>query len=292
MAFPGGEAKGYKLKLGSNSFIPGFEDQLIGANAGDFKVLDLTFPDAYGNKELAGAKVTFDVTVHEVHQSVPAKVDDDMAKQVGAESLEQLKDYLREQLNSEITTLSRARLKRRLLDILSAGHSFLVPESLVEHEFEGIWKRVEEDKQHGELDPQDAGKSDDDLKAEYRALAERRVRLGLLLAEIGRTNGVTVTQDDVNQGLLNEARRYPGQEKMVFQYYRDNPQALDQIRAPIFEDKVIDFILEKAKVTVKDVTAEELRAAIDSDEQAETAQAEDAKPKKRAAKKKAADEEK
>ena len=292
VAFPGGTLTGYKLKLGSGSFIPGFEDQLIGANAGEDRVLNLTFPENYGNKELAGAAVTFDVTVHEVHESVPAKVDDELAKQVGAESLDQLKDYLRTQLDAEVASLSRARLKRRLLDILSEGHSFPVPESLVDHEFEAIWKRVEEDKTNGELDPQDVGKSDDELKAEYRTLSERRVRLGLLLAEIGRTNGVTVTQDDVNQGLLTEARRYPGQEKMVFQYYRDNPQALDQIRAPIFEDKVIDFILEKAKVTVKDVTAEELRTAIEADEKGEEAPSTEEKPKKRAAKKKAADEEK
>ena len=294
VAFPGGTANGYKLKLGSNSFVPGFEDQLVGINAGETRVIDITFPENYGNKELAGAAVTFDVTAHEVHQPVPAKVDDELAKMIGAESLDQLKDYLRTQLNGEVVSIARARLKRRLLDILAEGHSFPVPETLVDHEFDAIWKQVEEDKANGETDPQDAGKSDDELKTEYRTLAERRVRLGLLLAEIGRSNAITVTQDDVNQGLLAEARRYPGQEKMVFQYYRDNPQALDQIRAPIFEDKVIDYILERAKVTVKEMTAEELRTAALGAEAAE-ASAEDeaeAKPKKRASKKKAADAEK
>ena len=289
VAFPGGTGTAYKLKLGSQSFIPGFEDQLVGANAGEVRVLDLTFPENYGSKELAGVAVTFDVTVQEVHQPVPAKVDDELAKQIGAESLDQLKEYLSTQLNGEVVGMARARLKRRLLDILSAGHDFPVPQALVEHEFDAIWKRVEEDKKNNELDPEDAGKSDDELKAEYQTLAERRVRLGLLLAEIGRINEVTVTQDDVNQGLLNEARRYPGQERMVFQYYRDNPQALDQIKAPIFEDKVIDLILEKAKVTDKTVTADELRALV-TGEDAPAAEAE-AKPKKRTAKKKAVAEE-
>ena len=292
VAFPGGTAEGYKLKLGSNSFVPGFEDQLIGAKAEDVRVLNITFPENYGNAELAGAAVTFDVTVHEVHKPVPAKVDDELAKQVGGESLEQIKEYLRSQMGGEIAMLARARLKRRLLDILANNHSFPVPESLTDHEFDAIWKRVEEDRANGELDPDDAAKSEDDLKAEYRTLSERRVRLGLLLAEVGRANAINVTQDDLNQGLLAEAQRYPGQEQMVFQYYRENPQALDQIRAPIFEDKVIDYILELAKVTTKDVTAKELRALVEDEAKSTETATEDAKPKKRATKKKVADEEK
>ena len=291
VAFPGGTAEGHKLKLGSGAFIPGFEDQLIGAKAGETRLINVTFPEQYGSEELAGQAATFDVTIHEVLQTVPAKVDDDLAKQVGAESLEQMKDYLRTQLNGDINGLARSRTKRRLLDILAEGHSFPVPETLVEHEFEAIWKRVEEDLKNDELDDEDKGKSEDELKAEYRTLSERRVRLGLLLAEIGRANNVTVTQDDVNQGLLAEARRYPGQEQMVFKYFRDNPQALDQIRAPIFEDKVVDFVLDKAKVTVKQVTLEELRASLTGGE-AKAEEAEEAKPKKRAAKKKTAAEEK
>ena len=290
VAFPGGTAEGHQLKLGSNSFIPGFEDQLIGAKAGETRLINVTFPEQYGNDELAGQPATFDVTVHEVQQTVPAKVDDDLAKQVGAESLEQMKDYLRTQLNADINGLARSRTKRRLLDILADGHSFPVPETLVDHEFEAIWKRVEEDLKNDELDAEDKGKSEDELKAEYRKISERRVRLGLLLAEIGRANDVTVTQDDVNQGLLAEARRYPGQEQMVFKYFRDNPQALDQIRAPIFEDKVVDFVLDKAKVTVKQVTLDELRASLEVGE-APADEAEEAKPKKRNAKKKAAAEE-
>ena len=290
-AFAGGSAENYKLKLGSNSFVPGFEDQLIGAKAGEERVLSITFPENYGNKDLAGVTVTFDVKVNEVHKTVPAKVDDELAKSIGAESLEKLKDYLRDQMSGEITMLARARLKRRLLDILADNHSFPVPDSLVDHEFGTIWKQVETDKSNGELDPEDAGKSEDQLKSEFRSLSERRVRLGLLLAEVGRVNSITVTQDDLNQGLMAEASRYPGQEQMVFQYYQKNPEALDQIWAPIFEDKVIDFILELAKVTIKEVTAEELRKSQETDNQAKEAETAEVKPKKRTAKKKAAEAE-
>ena len=293
VAFAGGTASGYKLKLGGGAFVPGFEDQLIGAKGGEERVLSITFPANYGNADLAGVDVTFDVTVQEVHKAIPAKVDDELAKLVGGQSLDQLKDYLKGQIGGEIAMLARARLKRRLLDILANNHSFPVPDSLIDHEFDAIWKRLEEDRANGELDADDAAKSEDELKAEYRTLSERRVRLGLLLAEVGRANAITVTQDDLNQGLLAEAQRYPGQEQMVFQYYRENPQALDQIRAPIFEDKVIDYILELAKVTTKDVTAQELRAAIEGDGTLSAAPAEEeVKPKKRAAKKKAADDEK
>lgn len=288
VAFQGGTAEGFKLKLGSGQFVPGFEDQLIGAKAGDAKVLDITFPENYGNADLSGAAVTFDVTVHEVHKAIPAAADDELAKQVGLESLEKLREIIREQMSRDLTQMARARIKRALLDILADNHAFPVPESLTEHEFGAIWKQVEEDRANGQLDPQDEGKSDDELKAEYRTLAERRVRLGLLLSEVGRTNNVTVSQEDLNQGLMAEARRYPGQERFVFQYYRENPQALDQIRAPIFEDKVIDFILELAKVEDRVVTAEELRAEPEGEA---AAAAEETKPKKRAAKKKTADAE-
>ena len=286
--FPGGAAQDYKLKLGSNTFIPGFEDQLIGVKAGETKVLDLTFPENYGAKELAGAAVTFDVTVKQVNQAVPAKLDDELAKMLGAESIDKLRDMLRSQLGRDLTVLARTRLKRRLLDILAENHDFPVPEGLVSHEFEGIWKQLEEAKANNELDPEDVGKSDDELRAEYTTLAERRVRLGLLLAEIGQSNKITVSQDDLHQGLLAEAQRYPGQEQLVLRYYQENPQALDQIRAPIFEDKVIDFILELAKVVDKTVTAAELRAAGDAPVDSE-AKAEE-KPKKRATKKKSAEE--
>lgn len=284
VAFPGGTAQGYSLKLGSNTFIPGFEEQLIGKSAGEAVVVDVTFPEAYGNDELAGAPAQFDVTVHEVRAAKAAELNDELAKKVGMDSIDALKQAIKDEIVRELDGLARTKLKRTLLDQLAANHDFQVPEGMVEQEFEAIWKQVEQDKEAGRLDPSDAGKDDETLKADYRALAERRVRLGLLLADVGQKNSVTVTQDDVNKALIEEARRFPGQEHLVFQYYKNNQEALNSLRAPIFEDKVIDFVLELAKVTDKEVSAEDLRK--DPEEGAE-AQAEEAKPKKKAAKKKA-----
>lgn len=291
IAFPGGSAEAYHLKLGSNTFIPGFEPQLLGSKAGDVKVVEVSFPDSYGNDALAGKPALFDVTVKEVRQAAPAVLDDELAKRIGLESLDALKEAIRTEIGREFDQLARLRLKRKLLDILAANHDFPVPASMVEHEFDAIWKQLEEDRKNGRLDPSDAGKSDDELKAEYTGLAERRVRLGLLLAEVGRTNNVQVTQEDLNRALMNEARRFPGQEHMVFQFYQKNPEALDQLRAPIFEDKVIDFILELAKVSDKEISAAELRQDPDdtTDSKGGEAQAEAEKPKKRAAKKKTAE---
>lgn len=284
VAFPGGTAQGYSLKLGSNTFIPGFEDQLIGKKAGETVVVDVTFPEGYGNEELAGAPAQFDVTVHEVRAPQAAALDDELAKKVGMESLDALKDAIKAELTRELDAIARTKLKRALLDVLAANHDFEVPAGMVDQEFEAIWKQVEQDKEAGRLDPSDAGKDDDTLKADYRTLAERRVRLGLLLADVGQKNNVQVTQDDVNKALIEEARRFPGQEHLVFQYYKSNPDALNSLRAPIFEDKVIDFILELAKVTDKEVSVEDLRK--DPDETAPAAK-EEAKPKKKATKKKA-----
>jgi len=284
VAFPGGSAEGYSLKLGSNTFIPGFEDQLVGKKAGASVVVDVTFPEGYGNEELAGKPAQFDVTVHEVRATKPAAVDDELAKKVGMDSVDALKQAIKDEIIREMDTLSRSKLKRALLDVLAAKHDFQVPEGMVEQEFEAIWKQVEQDKEAGRLDPSDAGKDDDTLKADYRALSERRVRLGLLLADVGQKNSVQVTQDDLNKALVDEARRFPGQEHLVFQYYKSNPDALNSLRAPIFEDKVVDFILELAKVADKSVSAADLRK--DPDQPAEEAKAE-AKPKKKATKKKA-----
>ncbi|MCR6631749.1 MAG: trigger factor [Magnetospirillum sp.] len=286
VAFPGGTAQGYSLKLGSNTFIPGFEDQLIGKKAGEAAVVDVTFPEAYGNEELAGAPAQFDVTVHEVRAAKPAEVDDELAKKVGMDSLDALKQAIKDEIGRELDGIARTKLKRALLDVLAANHDFQVPEGMVDQEFEAIWKQVEQDKQAGRQDPSDAGKDEDTLKADYRTLAERRVRLGLLLADVGQKNQVTVNQDDLNKALIEEARRFPGQEHLVFQYYKNNQDALNGLRAPIFEDKVIDFILELAKVSDKEVSAADLRK--DPDEAGE-ATAEPAKPKKKAAAKKKAE---
>lgn len=283
-AFAGGTAEGYSLKLGSNTFIPGFEDQLVGKSAGDAVVVEVTFPEGYGNEDLAGKPATFDVTVHEVRATKAAEMDDELAKKVGMDSLDALKQAIKDELTRELDGIARTKLKRVLLDQLAANHDFQVPEGMVEQEFEAIWKQIEQDKEAGRLDPADADKDEETLKTEYRTLAERRVRLGLLLADVGQKNEVTVTQDDLNKALIEEARRFPGQEHLVFQYYKNNQEALNSLRAPIFEDKVIDFILELAKVTDKEVSVEDLRK--DPDEAGE-AKAEEAKPKKKATKKKA-----
>ncbi len=285
VAFPGGTAEGYSLKLGSNTFIPGFEDQLVGAKAGDAVVVKVSFPEGYGNAELAGKPAEFDVTVKEVKATKPAELNDELAKTVGLDSLDALKGAISEEIGRELNAIARNKVKRLLLDALAAGHDFEVPASMVDGEFDAIWKQLEADREAGRLDPSDEGKDDDTLKAEYKALAERRVRLGLLLAEVGQKNEVTVTQDDLNKALIEEARRYPGQEHLVFQYYQGNAEALNSLRAPIFEEKVVDFILELAKVTDKPVSAADLRKDPD-----EAASADEAKPKKKAAsKKKAAD---
>ncbi len=289
IAFPGGTGEGYSLKLGSNTFIPGFEAQLVGKKAGADVVVEVTFPEGYGNEDLAGKPATFDVTVKEVRAPKPAEIDDELAKSVGLESLDALKTAIRDEIGRSLDGISRMRLKRALLDVLAANHDFPIPPSMFDHEFEHIWKQVGEDREAGRLDPTDASKSEDELKAEYTALAERRVRLGLLLADVGRINNITVTQDDLNRGIMAEARNYPGQEHMVLQYYQKNQEALENLRAPIFEEKVIDFICELAKITDKDISVEDLRK--DPDEVTAEAGADaPAKPKKKAAAKKKAAE--
>jgi len=285
--FDGGKAEGYSLKLGSNSFIPGFEEQLVGVKAGDERVVSVTFPAEYGNADLAGKPTEFDIKVHEVRQVVPAVIDDELAKSLGLDDLAALKTAVREEIEREYAGLSRIHLKRSLLDALAAGHDFGVPLGMVDLEFDAIWKQIEADKTAGKLDEADAAKSEDELKAEYRTISERRVRLGLLLSEIGRQNNITISQEDINKAVMNEARRFPGQEHMVFQYYQKNEEALESLRAPIFEDKVIDFVLELAKVTDKPVSIEVLRA----DPDAHPDDADDKPKKKAAAKKKAATEE-
>ena len=259
VAFTGGTAEGYSLKLGSGTFIPGFEEQLTGKSAGDAVLVSVTFPEEYGNAELAGKAAEFDVTVKEVKAAKAAEIDDELAKKVGLDSLDALKGAISEEVGRELNAIARGKVKRALLDALAAAHDFPVPSVMVDGEFEAIWKQFEADREAGRVDPSDEGKDDDTLKAEYRTLAERRVRLGLLLAEVGQVNNVSVTQDDLNKALIEEARRYPGQEHLVFQYYKGNAEALNSLRAPIFEEKVVDFILELAQVTDKPVSAAELR---------------------------------
>ena len=257
--FQGGSATDFRLKLGSGQFIPGFEDQLTGTKAGEKRDVNVTFPENYGSKDLAGKPATFAVTVKEIHKPVAATLDDALAKQMGLDDLETLRKAVRDQLGRDYARVVRARLKRQLLDRLAEAHQFTVPQGMVDLEFDAIWKNVEEERKQGPLsDPALAGKSEDELKVEFRRIAERRVRLGLLLSEVGRLNNIQVSQEEVNRALVEQARRFPGQERQVIEYYRNNPDALAQLRAPLFEDKVIDFITEMASVTDKPATIEEL----------------------------------
>jgi trigger factor len=261
--FAGGTMDGFELELGSEAFLPGFEDQLVGTKAGERKEVKVQVADDHPNDQLRGKEVVFDVTVREVRAAKPVEVDDALAQASGLENLDALKKTVREELEREYGQFSRARLKRTLLDRLSEEHSFDLPQGIVESEFEGIWKQVEEAKERGTLDDDDKEKSDEDLKASYREIAERRVRLGLLLAEVGRVNNIKVTQDDLNRAMHREATRFPGQEARVLEYFQKTPGAMQGLQAPIFEDKVVDFIIEMANVTEKECSPEELMKETD-----------------------------
>jgi len=256
--FEGGAAEDADLVIGSNRFIPGFEEQLKGAKVGEEKTIEVPFPEDYQAKNLAGKLATFDVTVKAIKSEAPAVVDEDFAKRIGLESLDKLKELLRNNLNQQYAGAARFKLKRALLDQLDTAHSFDLPPKMVDAEFDGIWTQVVADKEAGNLPPEDAAKSDEDLKAEYRKIAERRVRLGLVLAEIGRTNNVGVTDQELNNAIMAEARNYPGQEKAVLDFYRQNPNAAAQMRAPIYEEKVCDLIFGTAEVTDTPITKEDL----------------------------------
>lgn len=258
--FPGSRAEGYELELGSASFIPGFEDQLVGAQAGDRREVKVQFPTEYAAANLAGKEAAFAVDVKDLKATRPAAVDDELAKRMGMSDLAGLRKAVREEHEREFKALSRMRLKRSLLDALAAAHDFELPAGLVEAEFESIWKAVQEEekKNPGAVDPADKEKSEDERKAELRAIAVRRLRLGLLLSEVGRANNLQVTQDDLNRAAMAEARRHPGQEQAVLDFYRKTPEAMEQLSGPVYEDKVIDFILEMAPVTERPVTIEEL----------------------------------
>lgn len=264
-SLPGMSGEDHHLELGSNAFIAGFEDQLIGAKPGEAREVKVTFPDEYPNDRLAGKEAVFAVTVKDVLEAVPAAIDDALAARLGESDLSALKERIRERIGEEYKDLTRMRLKRRLLDELAAGHDFPVPPGMTDSEFEQIWKQIEADREKGELDPEDADKSEEELKAEYRTIAERRVRLGLLLSEVGRRNGVEVTQDELNRALFREAQRYPGNERRVFEFYQKTPEAMANLRAPIFEDKVVDFIVDMAQITEREVTPDELRAEMEAE---------------------------
>ena len=255
-AFEGGKAEDFDLTLGSGAFIPGFEDQLTGAKAGEERTVTVQFPENYGAANLAGKQAEFAVTVKAVKAPSEVPIDDELAKKVGLESLDVLKERVREQLRGEYARASRTHLKRRILDSLDAAHSFDLPGGMVQAEFDAIWAQVEAELKREGASPEDEGKTEDDLKKEYRGIAERRVRLGLVLAKVGEQNAIAVTQDEVNRALATRARQFPGQEKQVIQYYTGNPQAMAELRVPLFEDKVIDFLGELIEVQDRKVARE------------------------------------
>lgn len=256
--FEGGSAEDVNVEIGGEGFIPGFAEQIEGMKPGEEKVITVTFPADYGATELAGKEATFDIKAKQIKKPVDAPIDDELAKKMGFESLDQLKDLIRKQIEGEYDQLSRLRIKRELLDELAKKTDFTAPEGMVDAEFNQIWARVEEDRKSGQLDDEDKNKDEETLRADYRKIAERRVKLGLLLAEIGRKNNITVTPDELGRAVRAEAMRYQGQEKQVFEFFQKNPQAAESLRGPIFENKVVDYLIELAKVTDKEVTPEEL----------------------------------
>lgn len=258
VAFEGGTAEQQSVVLGANRFIPGFEEQLLGVKAGEEKELNVTFPEDYPSADLAGKAAVFEVKVSEVRAPKSPELDDDFAKGLGLEDLEQLKGLVKDQLKAEHDTASRAKAKRDLLDKLDDAHDFDLPPNMVEQEFGQIWQQLQTEMDAGRVSDEDKAKSEDELKDEYRKISERRVRLGLVLAEIGRIADVRITEQEVNQALIAEARQYPGQEKQVVEFFQKNPNAMAQLRAPIYEDKVVDHILATAKVTDETVSREDL----------------------------------
>ncbi len=290
--FEGGSGSDHTLELGAGAFIPGFEDQLVGAKAGDSKQVTVTFPKDYQNVQLAGKQAVFACAVKQVKAFKQAVIDDEMAKKFGVKNLDALKQGVAQQLANQFANETRPLVKKDIMDALDDAHKFDIPQVMLNQEFEDMWKQIFKAKQDGQLDAEDATKTDDQLKQEYLAVADRRVRLGLVLTHIASQWGIEVSQDDVKQAVMQEAQRYPGQESQVFEYYQKNPQVLDRLRAPILEEKVIDAILQKAQVTEKHMTAEEIQAVLESEHETPTPakpdEAEKPKVKKTAAKKAAA----
>lgn len=257
-AFEGGTGGDVQLVLGSKNFIPGFEEQLAGASAGDTRTVNVTFPEAYAARHLAGKPASFEVTVKGVEAPGEMTLDDEFAKTLGQESLGALKEMVRSRISQEHSGVARQKVKRALLDALDAAHKFEVPAGLVTQEFDGVWGQVQQDLAAQNRTFADEGTTEEEAREEYRKIAERRVRLGLVLAEIGERNNIQVSDDEVTRAVVERARQFPGQEQQVWDYYRRNPQAMASVRAPLFEEKVVDFLLELANVTEKKVTKDEL----------------------------------
>ena len=256
--FEGGTGENMPVTIGSNTFIPGFEEQLIGIAAGETRTLKVTFPKNYGSEKLAGQPAEFETSATLVEAAQETVIDDEFAKTLGLESLDKLKEAARERLTSEFAGATRQRVKRTLLDRLDETHRFEAPPSLVEEEFNQMWNSIKSEMESGGKTFADENTTEEAAKEEYHKIADRRVRLGLVLSEIGERNKITVTDDEVSRAVIERARQMPGREKEVWDFYRNNANALAQLRAPIYEDKVVDFILELANVTEKKVTREDL----------------------------------
>jgi trigger factor len=258
--FQGGTANDVAVIVAGEGFIPGFADQMEGMSPGESRTINVAFPAEYGAKDLAGKDATFDITAKSLAVAKRPEIDEAFAKTLGVESLEDLRKTITTQIEREYAQMTRMKLKRALLDALSARADFTAPETLVEAEFAEIWRQVEQEKAAGRADPEDAAKDDETLKTEYRAIADRRVRLGLLVAEIGRANGITVTDQELQRAMFNEAMRYRDQAMQVVEFFKKNPQQLERFRGPIFEDKVVDYLLNSVTLNDVTVTPEELAA--------------------------------
>ena len=266
VAFDGGTGTDMAVEIGAGRLIPGFEEQVVGAKAGEERQIKVTFPEDYGAKELAGQDATFDLTIKSVKTAGESQIDDEMAKSLGLESLEQLRGLVKGQFEQENNGLTRTYMKRKLLDQLAEGHDFDVPPSMVEAEFNQIWQQLQHEATH-EPDPQAALDEMEKERDDYRKIAERRVRLGLLLSEIGQANGVEVTQQEMQRLLMQAAQQYGPEDRQRFmQYVQQDPMAAAQLRAPLYEDKVVDFLFDKAEITERETTKEELEAAIESED--------------------------
>lgn len=282
--FDGGSAEGVPLEIGSNQFIPGFEEQLIGFKAGEQKVLNVTFPDDYPQASLAGKDAVFDVTIQGAAAPGKSGINDELAQRLGLDNLDALKEAVRGQAQGDFEKASGTRLKRTVLDELDTMTTFELPEKMVEQEFEGIWGQVMHDIEHHGKTFEDEGTTEEEARKEYRQISERRIRLGLLLGRVGEQAGVQISEEEVQAALIERIRQFPGQEKEVYDFYRNQPEAMLELRGPIFEQKVVDHIVSQADVTEKTVSREDLF----KDPDAEDAEDKPAPKKKASAKKKPA----
>ncbi|CAM5767049.1 trigger factor [Labrys miyagiensis] len=276
--FEGGKGEDISVDLGSNTFIPGFEDQLIGVVAGEEKTIDVTFPVNYASETLAGKAATFDVKVKAVQAAGELVIDDELAKSVGLELLDKLKEVIKTSIENEYASVSRSKVKRQLLDALDAKYSFDLPPTLFQQEFDNVWLQVEREMAQSGRTFEQENTTEEAAKEDYRKIAARRVRLGLVLAEIGESNKIQVTEEEATRAVIERARQFPGQERQIWEFYTKNPQAIAELRAPIFEDKVVDYILGQADVTEDKVSKEELFK--EDDEEATPAAAAEEKPAK------------